>query len=669
MPTPAARQGYARARTLAAALGAPAYPTRPPLDWRLEDAQAAVAYACTADGQLDAEAYAANAAYVERKDHWQRGDGWIGTAGNGAVALTARALQMIYTQFTPVDAIGEAVRRAATALTKHPAALDVVPTSAPPAAPAGTPAPADPASDTDQDGRPDPDARALAQRTALQDWARRVKLRQATGTVARRARTFTRGIYRVWMPAGRLVAQDRVDAETRQVVRDAAGQPVRERVLPANLTLPDALAHLELSTPAPDTAAVFTDEATRAPVGVFLCELPDGRGNLVAAAEVWAVDAETGETVLRLLRDAPAGSRRGRRGAAGDALAAAAELVSETRYPIGGLLPLVQVDGELLVTDPVRRQQAQCNFFNTLLTRVGEVAGFPERYIANAEPSGQWSEVRIPGAEILDTRQTVEGEGEDRITRTWYLYAAPRTLGASVTTELTGLESTDDLPAGGTRTTRLTPSVTFREPTDPEYLTKAVRHARAMVLLACHQGHVVETDVAQRSGISIDQSRADFADDAEAQAEPHEAGLGAVATVALAWAGLMTRPADRPDVVTPRTPNARYRVSVQLRVDPGPRSADQQRADGEDVAAGRLSLRTKLQRDRIPDVDAELRAIRADPLQRARASEAQATAAAAWTGAGAGLEGAAAVVGVSVADRATLRTNAGVAPGVDDPEP
>jgi hypothetical protein len=64
--------------------------------------------------------------------------------------------------------------------------------------------------------------------------------------------------------------------------------------------------------------------------------------------------------------------------------------VQEFPVKLGKRLPIAQMMADLLITDMVRRQQKSLNYFETVLTRVIETAGFPERYTTNAKPSGVW---------------------------------------------------------------------------------------------------------------------------------------------------------------------------------------------------------------------------------------------------------------------------------------
>ena len=76
---------------------------------------------------------------------------------------------------------------------------------------------------------------------------------------------------------------------------------------------------------------------------------------------------------------------------------------------------LAELRAPVLITDPVRRQQARLNFFESTLVRVVETAGFAERYTLNAAPQGMWLKTPPTTAPALDTQV-------DANNVTWYLH-------------------------------------------------------------------------------------------------------------------------------------------------------------------------------------------------------------------------------------------------------
>src|SRR5690348_13475697 len=85
---------------------------------RFADYTLALAQQAVADSlAVSAEDYRVNRAFVELKDHWQDGDGFIGLA-DAPQAVRTRALPRVRKHFTPVDIIGEVADRFSNALLK-----------------------------------------------------------------------------------------------------------------------------------------------------------------------------------------------------------------------------------------------------------------------------------------------------------------------------------------------------------------------------------------------------------------------------------------------------------------------------------------------------------------------------------------------------------------------
>lgn len=535
-------------------------PAVPFATWTLKDAQAAVAAAVQA-GEDEAGAFKVNQRFVEQHDHWQDGEGWIGPVGDASTR--ALVLAAVKRQFTPVDVIGEVLGRVASALLKLEA--DVTFTPRAPVAPATDPA-TDPAATEEARAAAAREAAAAeaAQRaeieqvtTALASWWDRVHLWERAREAVRRSRWASRGALRLWVPASALVP-----------AADGTAQ------LPRATDLAEALRYIALDAPAPDAAAVVTDPATQQRCAVFLYQVtPSGGGQPEDRAELWYVDPATQDTVARVLKPDAGG-------------AAGAE---EYRLSLGERIPMQEMAAQLLITGPVRQQQKRLNFFESMLVRVGEAAGFPERYLLNSAPNGVWSrQPPTDGTPALETRE-VDGV-------TYYLHAMPYTLGASVVTEVRGFEY--EVDEQGKRSVTA-PAVEFKEPTDPEFAIKSALHARATILESCHQVHALTLAEAQQSGYSKEQARADFEDDLATTRAGVEGMLRDTIEAALALAAAMGVGAMTGFL-------ERYRAQVTLHVDPGPVSPDEQQVTTAQVAAGILSRRTAIVRARVEDVEAEL---------------------------------------------------------------
>jgi hypothetical protein len=143
--------------------------------------------------------------------------------------------------------------------------------------------------------------------------------------------------------------------------------------LPTNLTPEQALDAVQLTAPSPESGFVYTEPDTQEQVGVFFFAVGDGTANSATTrkfAELWFLDGDN--TVLRVVEENSVTAQ-------------------EVTIRTGKRLPIAQMNADLLITDAVRRQQKSLNYFETLLVRVVETAGFPERYTLNAKPLGSGS--------------------------------------------------------------------------------------------------------------------------------------------------------------------------------------------------------------------------------------------------------------------------------------
>jgi len=152
---------------------------------------------------------------------------------------------------------------------------------------------------------------------------------------------------------------------------------------------------------------------------------------------------------------------------------------------------------------------------------------------------------------------------------------------------------------------RATPGVVFKEPTDPEFAIKSARHAYRSILEECKQSHMVGEGTAEASGVAYQQARADYEDDLADMKGALEALLRATLEAAIAWAEAMMG-SGSPLL-------ERYRLTVDLTVQSGPITADEQEQNNGNVRAGTLSIETAMAQNGVEDVDAELRRIRESP--------------------------------------------------------
>lgn len=506
-------------------------------EWGLEEARQALAAEIDDTEGLDTEGYESNRLYVEERDHWQDGKTWVGPDG-GSEAVRAKVLTAVRRQFTAVDLINDCLDRMANGLMKREADIDFVPLE-----PAG------------EDGEPSEGqaARAKQMKAWVSAWWDQVKFWQLAREAAKRSRWAGHGAIRVWLPPGNREAVNR-------------GEDIELR-LPTGLPFEEALDRLKLSAPEPAAAGVYTDPDNQDDVGIYLFQDEDEERK--QRAELWYIDGE--DSVLRIVGDS--------------------DDAEEFRVRLGKRIPIVEMEADLLIDESVRQQQARLNFAESLLVRVAETGGFPERYTLNAQPHGIWLQSPPAQGPPLQT-QEIEGQ-------LWYLHPAPRTLGSSVTTDLRGIRTNEETGQIAT------PGVIFKEPTDPEFAIKSARHGRATILESCKQAHILIAEDATASGWSREQARADFEDDLRNVQGPLEGMLRDLIAVVIAFAGAMSR--EEQDFL------AQFRVVVTLHIDTGPISPEEREQNNKDVQAGTMSTATAMAASGIEDVDAEQQKIAGQP--------------------------------------------------------
>lgn len=498
--------------------------------------------------RIDPKDYEENYKFVEKHDHWQDAHGWLGpTGGTEPNAIRTRTVLGVKRQFTPVDGIGEVLGRQTNGILKTEADVRFPPLKEIPTDEFGH------ETEAGKKERARLEKASAEKRGQLSAFWDRVKFWKKAREAVRRSRYAGRATLRVWVPGIHLTD---------------------DGVLPTGLTFEQALAKIEIEAPEPDQAAVWIHPKTRQPYAIY--RTVDEKGKEVA--EVWtSVDGKT------MMRTVTAG-----RGAGEPAI----------EVDIGGRLPIIEMEADILITGIVRQQQRRLNMFESNLVRVGEMAAFPERYVSNAEDVGVWDKSK---PDYPTKSQVWKGE-------TYYLHTEPRTLGASIVTELRGFPyKTDSAPQGGGMGFT-TPQVTFKEPTDPRYAIDAAWHARRTILEQCHQGHVLTNTEAAPSGYSREQARADYEDDLMNLRAPVEGMLRDTIAVVFALAAAMSNEVG--DFLKT------YRIEVNVTIDSGPLSPDERRAIVEEVKAGLMSKTTALAKLGHDDADAEMDRIDESPLGR-----------------------------------------------------
>lgn len=558
--------------------------------WTYQDA--VTAYQATVLAAGGSAAFTANAAFAERGDHWQNGEGWPIAAGLNPL-IRQKILQQVEPQFRPLDVIGEVLDNVANGLLDQEPDVSFTPI-APPEDPDSAEAEAE-------------QAEIEAMVRAISAWWDHVQFWEECRKAVRRSRWATYGTLRAWIAPSVLITSP----------------DGRSASLPTNLSLDGALAAIRLMAPTPESGFLYTDPDTQQQCGVFFYATGP-TGQQMKKAELWYLDG--GNTVLRVVSEG-SGAEAGQPGA-GQAFP----------LPVGRRLPLTQMIADLLITETVRRQQKSLNYIETLLVRVIEAAGFPERYTTNAMPSGVWLRTPPTDSPPIEVRE-VDGVR-------WYLHPAPRALGPMVTTDLRGVTVTRSEKDGGD--TLATPGVVFKEPTDPDYLIRASDHGRTTILRECKQAHLATESTAEASGIAYVQSRAIFGKDLRATKSPLENMVRATIEFVVALAEHLSGVRPAQSFLT------KYRCVVNLHVDTGPTVPAELAEYREQNKAGLLSRESAMARAGVEDTAAEIEALASDPIALANLRTVQGQAMAALQLGGAGFFGAAQAIGLSVDEAKTL---------------
>ncbi len=518
-----------------------------PATWTREQARQIVT------GTLHAD-FAVNRRLIEQHDHWQ--DGALYKFSRSGDAGTDRGLlEMVRPQFTPDDVLSEVLVNYANGLTRREAHVTLDPL------------------DVDAEVSEDEQVELDAFLGAVFHWWDRVKFWRTVRRTLKRSRyavlrddpQSARGTLRFLVPPSRL--------------RDADGAAGPVRALPTDLEPAAALRLIECDALPPDAGMLYTDPVTREQAAVLLTA--GSEGQVGGEVDIWTLDAGR-RAVLRRLPT---------QGAA-------------ERFPpldLRGWLPFAQVEGETLIIPPVRELQAALNFIATTLPRCVEGSGFKDRSVLNAEPPGIWLPYPPENGEALGTSET---EGGLRI----WKHRVPWIRGIGMTQEILGVKQVTKDADGRETETYATPSVVVDEPTDPEFITRAMDHVEALIYKRCRQGHLSKTSTAESSGEAYEQARDQFEADLETERSGAEGLVRDALEILLSYAALMSPAARRIA--------ARYRFSVTLHIHTGPITA----AKAEGAARLRdlrlISQATAMARAGTEDQVAEQAAIDADPMIR-----------------------------------------------------
>lgn len=554
------------------------------------------------------ESFTAAKGMLEQHDYWQNGDLWVGQ--RGPKATERENLRRIEPSLVPDPILEEVQENRSNGLLQREPAVSFDPVM--PASP-GTP------QETEQRTRVERVVKALAR------WWDTKRLWDKADNAFGRTAYAGRAALRVWIAPGNLQS-----AEPSLVQRFIGIKPPAK--IPTGLSLEEALDIIEVSDPLPDAATLYTVPETQRKAAVILdTQILNGQKRDIA--EVWTVEGagQTKTTVLRIL---------------------GAEKSDPITQDLGGRLPLAEMESKPIVTGPVIKNQSLLNFGNTILNRVLETAGFPERTISNAEPPGLWLPYP-PDPEASALEKDTSGS------TTFWKHRTNWVFGFSTVTELIGAKQQQINAAGREMEVIATPSITYKEPTDPQYVINAKSAVRDRIYHLVRQGHLASDSTAQLSGFAYQQARAQFEADLQKLKGKLEGMIRDVIEVVLAYAGLMSAEA--------KTFLQDFRCVVNLSVTSGP--ITQAEADlALKLRDGRLISQANAQgRVGIDDHAAETAAILADPMNRLAWVKAVADAITALQSAQPGItpEGIAFLLGLTPEQLEVFRT--GVPPAVPKP--
>ena len=316
----------------------------------------------------------------------------------------------------------------------------------------------------------------------------------------------------------------------------------------------------------PDIARYIRLEVLPHPENAQVWEHPDTfkRAALYAygddSAETCFVDPDGDETLLRVLRGPQ-------------------DAGTPIRLRLGGRITYIEVAADALITEQFLQNQMAFNTASTMILRNTELAGFLERYGINVEP---------PYETVPDP---------DQPGKTKRVYKAPRPgAGSMVLWRQATYRKADaagkylgDEPLGKAEYGRF-------EPVSPEALISAVEHSQLNMYGEAGQTFVLMGKDATASGRSREVALSDFDNVRQPTTDLAEATVGEVIETFLALVAALGG-------VPGRFEGIQVEGTVRQRLVPP--SAEDRKADREDVSTGVISLQTARQRQGVDDSEQE----------------------------------------------------------------
>lgn len=338
----------------------------------------------------------------------------------------------------------------------------------------------------------------------------------------------------------------------------------KNKVVPVQKTLADALSLIHIDVITSDKGGVFIDSSTQKPFALYSYQVDNNK-----CVELSYVN-EFGQTILQILSDNP-------------------DLVFEpTPYEMQGRLWMHEVEREALITEQIRSEQRSLNLAKTMLMRNVNLAGNLERAIMNAERPKK--KVRV-----ADSTQAT-GYREETVDSEWL-------VGAGATNSLTGLLIRDD---DGKIIGRANPNISYRNPVPIDTFVGTRRECRESILGQAQQLHIMISGDSTVSGRSREQARAEYRGSLQDSKDPiDDAGRFMLESPLRIAAQFCNRVKDF----------AQLRCDFDSRLEDGPVSPEERSANREDVKAGLLSKESSMSRSGIEDTDAEKARIAEDKAE------------------------------------------------------
>lgn len=543
----------------------------PPRDrhaWNLRDAENAVL--ANFPGGRDREHEESVYAYVVLSDHYQNAKHWKGAGFTEGGELTAEAKALIKQTMAPVPELSARLEQRVNGICANEASISCEPKE--PAGPEG------------EDGKRKPSAE---QEAAVAEWLRETTfwwdansfwggkdIRKPTGVrgavaMASMSKAGSACLRVFWPP----------DSRTETVrIKNAAGEVVREeKRVPRQRDRLAAGKHVKVVALPPERCGVYKDPDTLKETAVFLYSTTDNRN----AAEIWFAEGE--KTFLRSVTE-------------GDE-------ATEKEYPLGGLLPIAQIDLGCLLTPAMVEAQGVIDTDNTSLLRNGVQHGYSQRTETNAEEDGTWENTPPAGITNPRTRLNVDGVTLE------YFHPGVAVLGAGFNRRVMGERYPTHTDADNiTHYALAAPGVTYHEPSPSDSLIATLDKHTMQLREGCHQGHVMTGlmgGTAEASGDAYEQKRAPHVVDIKAGGEAVDA---AVAHILLVGTVMKDYLCGVEDAAFARA----YTVKAQSHPSAGAPSTEAQRTNRENQQAGLISTPEAIARLGIQDVGAEIERIAAD---------------------------------------------------------